>query len=136
MQRATAALATMRGGGAVVQQLAERDRTIADLRQQVATLTSQLGAANTELAQFRADHAALDAALKAMDNKQADVTSAVAALGFQQENLPSASTIEQAENGTIEGLLNQFKAEADPEKKAELAQKMRELREKAPAKKG
>jgi len=129
--RISAALTALRGQGAAVNQLADRDRTIADLRSQLAQRDQSLQTLNGELAQFRSDHAALSAAVQQLEGQRSTVEQTVTALGFDQTRLPAQGSLEDAAENTVEGLQAKLKAEPDSDKRSEIAAQMISLREKA-----
>lgn len=129
--RVTAALSALRGQGAAVAQLAERDQTITQLRSQLTERDQTIQRLTAENAQYRADHAALEASLRTLEGERANVRETVAALGFDQTRLPAQGSLEAAAENTIEGLQEKFKAEKDSDKRSEIAAQIIKLREKA-----
>lgn len=107
--RVTAALTALRGQGATVEAIAARDREITDLRAQVTARDQQIALLQAENAQFRSDHAAINASLEAMSGRQATVVDTVAGLGFPAANLPATGSLEQAQDSSPKGIYDEWK---------------------------
>lgn len=123
--RVSAAMTALRGQGAVVQQLAERDQTIAQLRIELTGAQAQLAGMTSELTQHRVDHAALSAALAQMEGQRSTVTSELAAIGFPSAQLPAQGA--EGAATTVEGLRAQLKTTDDPKAKHRLSMQIRAL---------
>lgn len=125
--RALAYMQTKDGLAAKISGLeAENKRLQAELEKANGTIQAQ----NAELGELRAGKEKIEAALGKLETEQTTVSGTVAALGFQAQKLPPQNPIE-ASGDTEEELLAQFRAETNATKKADLAAKLRAVREKA-----
>jgi chromosome segregation ATPase len=106
--KVAAALSAMRGQGAAVQQLAERDQTIQTLRIEITNMRREITQRDTELGTLRAERTQIESALRTLETERADVTQTVAQLGFDSRRLPSPASLDQVEDGSPAGAYNKW----------------------------
>ncbi len=99
---------------------------IARLTQENATLTAANIAVNGQLTSVQS---ALDAASAARTDLTTEVTHQLAAAGVPEAALPIANPTASASTQTLEEAVQAMVAESDPEKKGQLAAKVKKLRE-------
>ncbi len=128
--RLTAAMAAARGQGAVVAQIAERDREITRLRSENATLAGQVTAHAATIESQRTELAAVEATVRSLETQRLTVVDHVASVGFPADRLPGAADVDHIADNSSEGLSEKLKSENDPHKRAELCQRIIDLRDK------
>lgn len=90
--RVSAVLSTLRGQGAVVSQLADRDRIITDLRSQLAKATGSVTSLTTERDTLRNELNQIESAMRTLEGERRDVAETVASLGFDPKKLPAQNS--------------------------------------------
>jgi len=100
--RVSAVLSAMKGSGAAVQQLADRDRTIADLRSQLKQAQTSLNTVTSERDSARQELSKIESALQTLEGERRTVEETVASLGFEPRKLPPQNSAEAPDKKTWE----------------------------------